>query len=499
MPVQFAVTNRELAKKGLTNYWGYDTLCFFAPEPAYTAGDKPGADVTEFKQMVKALHKANIEVIIDVVYNHSGEGNEFGPALSFRGIDNASYYRLDEKNKRRYKDFTGTGNSLNTRKPEVLKMIMDSLRYWVTEMHVDGFRFDLAPVLVRELDEVNRLSSFFSIIYQDPVLSQVKLIAEPWDLGKDGYQVGKFPLLWAEWNGKFRDNMRKFWRRNDGLEDFAKRFSGSPDLYRQNGRFPSASINFITAHDGFTLEDLVSYNTKHNEENGSENEDGAEDNHSCNWGVEGQTENADIKRKRRLHKRNLLVTLLLSQGVPMLLAGDETGNTQLGNNNAYCQDNEISWINWAMADKEFLEFTRMVINLRRKHPVFSRHHWFTHSPGQDSGRKDLAWFSHQGKQLAQEEWNRNKSGCLGMFLDGKGLKEKDQDGKEIIDDNFYIAFNNTEEKEQLQLPSHEFGQRWITVFDTSKEKPFARQGKKYAAGEEVSLEPFCIVLFKNAD
>ena len=380
MPVHQSISDRHLVDQGLTNYWGYNTIGFFAPGIRFYSGKDIGGQVNEFKNMVKELHRAGIEVILDVVYNHTAEGNHMGPTLAYRGIDNSEYYRLAE-DKRFYYDYTGTGNTLNARLPNVLAMIMDSLRYWVLDMHVDGFRFDLAAALARELQDVNRLSAFFSIMYQDPVISQVKLIAEPWDVGEGGYQIGQFPPGWAEWNGKYRDCMRDYWRGADSvLAEFAERFTGSSDLYKNDNRNPTASINFITAHDGFTLTDLVSYNDRHNEANKEDNKDGAEDNRSWNCGVEGPTDDAGINALRNKQKRNFLATMMLSQGVPMLLAGDELGHSQQGNNNAYCQDNEISWIDWSKADQELIEFTAKLIHFRKEHPVFARKQWFKGKP-----------------------------------------------------------------------------------------------------------------------
>ncbi|RYZ49153.1 MAG: glycogen debranching enzyme GlgX, partial [Sphingobacteriales bacterium] len=416
MPVHHFITDRYLKDKGLKNYWGYNTIGFFAPDIRYTSTHGAGDQVNEFKTMVKALHKAGIEVILDVVYNHTGEGNQMGPTLSFRGIDNAAYYRLTE-DRRYYMDYTGTGNTLNAMLPNVLRLIMDSLRYWILEMHVDGFRFDLASALARELHEVDRLGSFFDIIYQDPVISQVKLIAEPWDIGEGGYQVGNFPQGWSEWNGKYRDCIRDFWRGADSmLGEFAERITGSSDLYKGDYRTPAASINFITAHDGFTLHDLVSYNEKHNMENGEDNNDGESHNRSWNCSVEGETDDELVNKLRNKQKRNLLVTLFLSQGVPMLLAGDEFSRTQRGNNNAYCQDNEISWLDWVNADKSLLEFTRKLIHLRKTHPVFCRHRWFQGQRIRGVGVEDIAWFLPDGSEMSEEHWNNDFAKSLAVYL-----------------------------------------------------------------------------------
>lgn len=421
MPVHEFVADRHLVDKGLSNYWGYNSIGFFAPDARYSSEGVTGEQVTEFKNMVKELHKAGIEVILDVVYNHTAEGNHLGPTLSFKGIDNRSYYRLAD-DKRYYFDYTGTGNTLNANLPSVLRLIMDSLRYWITEMHVDGFRFDLAATLARELHEVDQLSAFFDIIYQDPLISQVKLIAEPWDVGEGGYQVGNFPPGWAEWNGMYRDCMRDFWRGEDAkLPEFAKRFVGSPDLYQNTDRTPSTSINFITAHDGFTLQDLVSYNHKHNEANLENNADGSDENRSMNWGIEGPATDETVIRNRNRHKRNLLTTLLLSQGVPMLLAGDESGNSQQGNNNSYCQDNEIGWVNWDNADKTLLEFTRWLIQFRRKHATFSRHKWFQGQALHGEDANDIAWFLPEGYEIKEEDWNKDLAKSLGIYFNGKGF------------------------------------------------------------------------------
>jgi glycogen operon protein len=423
MPVHHFITDRYLLDKGLTNYWGYNSIGFFAPDVRYSGSGTLGGQVTEFKEMVKALHKAGIEVILDVVYNHTGEGNQMGPTLSFKGIDNASYYRLVEDQKRYYMDYTGTGNTLNANLPTVLRLIMDSLRYWILDMHVDGFRFDLAATLARELHAVDRLSSFFDIIHQDPVISQVKLIAEPWDIGEGGYQVGNFPPGWSEWNGKYRDCIRDYWRGADSmLAEFGQRFTGSSDLYQGDYRRPTASINFVTAHDGFTLHDLVSYNEKHNEANGENNQDGDSHNRSWNCGAEGLTTDPAIVALRKQQKRNLLTTLFLSQGVPMLLAGDELGRTQRGNNNAYCQDNEISWVNWAAADEDLLAFTRKLIQLRKNHPVFCRRRWFQGLPIKGSGVEDIAWFLPEGTEMTEENWSHDFAKSLAVFLNGKALR-----------------------------------------------------------------------------
>jgi isoamylase len=467
MPVHQFINDRQLVERGLKNYWGYNTIGFFAPDTKYSSSGVLGGQVKEFKDMVKALHKAGIEVILDVVYNHTAEGNQMGPTLSFKGIDNPEYYRLAE-DKRYYMDYTGTGNTLNAYYPSVLRLMMDSLRYWVEEMHVDGFRFDLASALARGLNEVNRLSAFFSIIHQDPVLSQVKLIAEPWDVGEGGYQVGNFPPGWAEWNGKYRDCIRDYWRGEDSmLEEFALRFTGSPDLYQDDNRRPTASINFITAHDGFTLRDLVSYNVKHNEDNGEDNKDGEDHNRSSNYGVEGETDDPEINCLRQRQIRNFLTTLFLSQGVPMLVAGDEMGRTQFGNNNAYCQDNEISWLNWKDADQELLAFVRKLIKLRKSHPVFCRRTWFQGRPVRESGLDDIGWFQPDGEQMKEHNWKEDFAKSLGVFLNGHGIKGRDNIGRRILDNSFYLIFNAHHGDLHFKLPGLKYGELWVKVLDTS--------------------------------
>jgi isoamylase len=495
MPVHQFVADRHLVEKGLTNYWGYNTIGFFAPDIRYAGKVDNGTQVQEFKEMVKALHKAGIEVILDVVYNHTAEGNHMGPTLSFKGIDNASYYRLVEDNKRYYNDYTGTGNTMNAMLPNVLRFIMDSLRYWIVEMHVDGFRFDLAATLARELHEVNRLSGFFDIIYQDPVISQVKLIAEPWDVGEGGYQVGNFPPGWGEWNGKFRDCVRDYWIGADSmLGEFGQRFTGSPDLYQDNYRKPTASINFITAHDGFTLHDLVSYNEKHNEVNGEDNNDGENHNRSWNCGAEGPTDDPEIIKLRGRQKRNLLTTLFLSQGVPMLVAGDEFGRTQQGNNNAYCQDNEISWLNWAEADHDLLAFTRELIQLRKDHPAFRRRRWFQGQPVKGKGLEDIAWFLPEGTEMEDENWNHDFARSLGVFLNGKGLHSVGPEGEHIIDDDFYVIFNAHHEALEYQIPEKLLGQNWKVILDTGHEGTI---GQALNERESISVEGLSIVLLCN--
>jgi len=466
MPVHHFVTDRQLWEKGLVNYWGYHTINYFSPDIRYAASSECGGQIREFKQMVKELHKAGIEVILDVVYNHTAEGNHLGPTLSLRGIDNASYYRLQD-DKRYYMDYTGTGNTLNTVQPNVLRMIMDSLRYWILDMHVDGFRFDLAATLARELHEVDRLGSFFDIIHQDPVISQVKLIAEPWDVGEGGYQVGKFPPGWAEWNGMYRDCIRDYWRGADSmLAEFAGRFTGSADLYKDD-RYPTASINFVTAHDGFTLQDLVTYNEKHNEANGENNQDGESHNRSWNCGIEGPTDDPEILKLRKQQVRNFMATLFLSQGVPMLLAGDELGRTQQGNNNAYCQDNEISWIDWNNVDQELLDFTRMLIRLRKEHPIFCRTRWFKGEKVKGSEVEDIAWFLPEGVQMDEENWNHDFAKSLAVFLNGQGINIHTEDYQPVTDDNFYLIFNAHYEQIRFRFPSEKYGRAWVRIIDTA--------------------------------
>jgi isoamylase len=497
MPVHHFITDRHLADKGLTNYWGYNSIGFFAPDVRYTSNGMLGEQVVEFKDMVKALHKAGIEIILDVVYNHTGEGNHMGPTLSFRGVDNSSYYRMVEDDKRFYMDYTGTGNTLNAMMPPVLRLIMDSLRYWVLEMHVDGFRFDLAATLARELHEVDRLGSFFDIIHQDPVISQVKLIAEPWDIGEGGYLVGKFPPGWAEWNGKYRDCIRDYWRGAESmLGEFAERFTGSSDLYRDDWRRPTASINFITAHDGFTLHDLVSYNEKHNEANGEDNNDGDNHNRSWNCGAEGPTEDKEIEKLRQQQKRNFLTTLFLSQGVPMLVAGDEISRTQQGNNNAYCQDNEISWINWLTADKELLEFTRKLIKMRRNHPVFCRRRWFQGQPIKGVGVEDIAWFLPDGSEMNEEHWNHDYAKSLGVFLNGRGLHSVGPKGEQIIDDSFYVIFNAHHEDLDYTMPEAKYGAQWTKILDTSENR-VDEDGAVIEAGSNLRIGKHSVVLLHH--
>jgi isoamylase len=497
MPVHHFVVDRHLKEKDLTNYWGYNSIGFFAPDVRYSSSGICGEQVNEFKDMVKALHKAGIEVILDVVYNHTGEGNQMGPTLSFKGIDNAAYYRLTE-DKRYYMDYTGTGNTLNANLPNVLRLMMDSLRYWIQEMHIDGFRFDLAATLARELHEVDRLSSFFDIIHQDPIISQVKLIAEPWDIGEGGYQVGNFPPGWSEWNGKYRDCVRDFWRGADSmLGEFAARFTGSPDLYQGDYRRPTASINFITAHDGFTLHDLVSYNEKHNEANGENNQDGESHNRSWNCGAEGATDDPAIIELRQKQKRNFLTTLFLSQGVPMLVAGDEISRTQQGNNNAYCQDNEISWINWKSGDSELLDFARHLIKLRRSHPVFCRRRWFQGLPIKGAGVEDIAWFLPDGSEMTEEHWNNDFAKSMAVFLYGKGIHTTGYEGEQITDDSFYVIFNAHFEPLDYTLPPAKYGKRWTKILDTSV-NCIGDSNSSFTDQQTITIEGRSVVLLHHA-
>src|SRR5690349_10075252 len=470
MPVHQFVNDGTLIDKGLSNYWGYNTIGFFAPHNGYASFGGRGGQVQEFKSMVKALHAAGIEVILDVVYNHTAEGNHLGPTLSFRGIDNPAYYRLVNEDKQYYYDTTGTGNSLNVRHHESLRLIMDSLRYWVTEMHVDGFRFDLASALAREFHEVNRLAAFFDLVNQDPIVSQVKLIAEPWDVGDGGYQVGGFPPLWTEWNGKYRDTVRDFWRGEPGsLGEFASRFTGSPDLYEIDGRRPIASINFVTAHDGFTLADLVSYNEKHNDANGEQNHDGESYNRSWNCGAEGPSEDAAVTTLRERQKRNFLTTLLLSQGVPMISHGDELGRTQGGNNNVYCQDNETSWVDWKAA-REYnvlTEFTGEVAKLRAEHPVFRRRRFFQGRPIQGSNIEDIVWLRPDGEPMTPHDWHSGYARTLAVYLNGEGIPERDPLGERVVDDSFLLLFNAHHQATTFTLPGEAYGRMWQVVVDTA--------------------------------
>ena len=470
MPVHQFVQDTTLVDKGLANYWGYNTIGFFAPHNAYSASGQRGQQVQEFKSMVKALHEADIEVILDVVYNHTAEGNHLGPTLSFKGIDNAAYYRLVEDDQRYYMDYTGTGNTLNVRHPHSVQLIMDSLRYWVTEMHVDGFRFDLASSLARQFHEVDRLSAFFDLVQQDPVVSQVKLIAEPWDIGEGGYQVGNFPPLWTEWNGKYRDTVRDYWRgEGSTLADFASRITGSSDLYEHSGRKPIASINFVTAHDGFTMRDLVSYNEKHNEANGEDGNDGESHNRSWNCGAEGETDDPEINALRARQQRNFLLTLMLSQGVPMVLHGDELGRSQGGNNNVYCQDNEISWVDWDLEpwQEELLAFTRRAVALRREHPVFRRRRFFAGVSRDEGTPADIAWFAPDGRTMGPDDWANHEARSMLVFLNGEAIPEPDQRGERVVGDSFLVAFNGHYEPLTFTLPEEVYGDGWLVALDTS--------------------------------
>ncbi len=499
LPVHHIADEPELRGRGAVNYWGYSSIGFFAPDPRYAATGAGGDQVREFREMVRALHAAGIEVILDVVYNHTAEGGVDGPMLAFKGIDNRSYYRLHPDDPSRYVDFTGTGNSLNPVHPGVLRLIMDSLRYWVLEMHIDGFRFDLAAALARELWDVDRLSAFFDTIHQDPVLSQVKLIAEPWDLGEGGYQVGNFPVLWAEWNGKYRDTMRDFWRgAGGGLAEFASRFAGSSDLYQEDGRHPFASVNFITAHDGFTLADLVAYEHKHNEANGEHNRDGTDDNRSWNCGVEGPTDDETVLALRARQQRNLLATLLLSQGVPMLSGGDEIGRTQGGNNNAYCQDSEISWYDWDLdpTRQALLRFTQRLIALRTENPVFHRRAYLTGRETMGSGLPDVAWFRPDGRPVAQRNWGDPDLHTLAIFLNGEEIPTPTTDGQRIVGDSFLVVVNADRERALVRLPARRFGLRWELVISTSE--PEAHDGRKFPARTEVALDPHSVLVLRRS-
>jgi glycogen operon protein len=494
MPVHHHAYDRHLVERGLSNYWGYNTLAFFAPDTRYASSATPIDAVHEFKMMVRALHDAGIEVILDVVYNHTAEGNHLGPTLSLRGVDNASYYRLVQDDPRYYQDFTGCGNTLNMLNPRVIQLLMDSLRYWVLEMHVDGFRFDLASALARELFEVNKLSAFFDVIHQDPVLSQVKLIAEPWDLGEGGYQVGNFPVLWTEWNGKYRDCVRRFWRGDGGqVSELASRLAGSSDLYEQSGRRPYASINFVTCHDGFTLRDLVSYNEKHNEANGEDNRDGENHNNSWNCGVEGTADDPEINALRARQQRNFLATLLLSQGVPMLCAGDEMGRTQRGNNNAYCQDNEIGWIAWNLDDagENLLAFVRWAIALRKRHPVFRRRKFFQGRRIRGADVKDLTWFEPNGREMTDQAWDTDFVRSLMVRLAGESIDENDERGERITDETFLLLLNAADHSVAFTLPAHHPEMQWERVLDTGDllwgRMVFARRDRYRVGGRSMAL------------
>ncbi|HWM03256.1 MAG TPA: glycogen debranching protein GlgX [Actinophytocola sp.] len=485
MPVHQFVHDSTLVEKGLSNYWGYNTIGFFAPHNDYSSFGTRGEQVLEFKTMVRSLHQAGIEVILDVVYNHTAEGNHLGPTLSFRGVDNKAYYRLVPGDERHYYDTTGTGNSLNVRHHESLRLIMDSLRYWVTEMHVDGFRFDLAAALAREFHEVDRLSAFFDLVNQDPVVSQVKLIAEPWDVGEGGYQVGGFPPLWTEWNGKYRDTVRDFWRGEPAsLGEFALRFTGSSDLYEADNRRPIASINFVTAHDGFTLEDLVSYNEKHNEANGEHNNDGESHNRSWNHGVEGPTDDSDIHSLRERQKRNILCTLLLSQGVPMISHGDELSRSQHGNNNVYCQDNELSWIDWenARENEVLTEFTARLAALRAEHPVFRRKRFFQGRPIHGSSVDDVAWLRPDGQNMTDDDWANDHLRAIAIYLSGHGIPDRNELGERVIDDSFLLLINSSHQSGTFTLPARSFGPTWELVIDTADPLLASSRRRHHSAG-----------------
>ncbi len=478
LPIHHIADEHHLVEKGLTNYWGYSSIGYLAPHALYAATGTRGEQVREFKGMVKALHRAGIEVILDVVYNHTAEGNQLGPMLGFKGVDNASYYRLMPDDPRHYMDFTGTGNSLNPVHPSVLRLIMDSLRYWAVDCHVDGFRFDLASALAREFYDVDRLSAFFDVIHQDPVLSQVKLIAEPWDVGPGGYQVGNFPILWTEWNGMYRDCIRDFWRGECELGEFAQRFTGSSDLYQSDGRRPFASINFVTAHDGFTLADLVSYNGKHNEANLEDNRDGTDDNRSWNCGVEGPTDDPEVNALRERQQRNFLATLLLSQGVPMLLGGDELSRTQRGNNNAYCQDNELSWFDWDVDERRqrLLDFTRRLVHFRRAHPAFRRPHFLTGRSSNGRGVPDSWWFRPDGRKLTRRDWADAELRTIGLFLNGEEIQAQTREGAPVTDESFVLLFNAHHDPVTFRLPPRRFGQRWQLELSTAE--PDAEAGAR---------------------
>ena len=499
MPVHQHVNSKHLLDQGLTDYWGYNTLGFFAPEPTYRSSKAIGSEVDEFRTMVRTLHAAGLEVILDVVYNHTAEGNHLGPTLAFRGIDNVSYYRLTGENPRYYMDYTGTGNTLNVPNPRVLQLIMDSLRYWVTEMHVDGFRFDLAPSLARELHDVSRLSSFFDVIHQDPVVSQVKLIAEPWDVGDGGYQVGNFPVLWAEWNGRYRDTVRRYWKGDSGhMRDFAYRLCGSSDLYEGNGKTPTASINFITSHDGFSLRDLVSFNDKHNEANGENNQDGDSHNNSGNWGYEGLDAPEEVLELRRRMQRNFFGTLLLSQGVPMIRGGDEAGATQRGNNNAYCQDNATSWMPW-LPDahaRNLFDFTSRLIRFRLAHPIFHQPSFFKGRPLHGRDTKDLTWFNPDGSEMGEDGWSADFAKVLGLVLGGDSLHLRTYEGAPVTDNTFLLYFNAHFEKVQVKLPSSR-RVRWRQIMDTTDEHGFLEDGLTPKGGEKYWLTAHSLTLFQQ--
>ena len=500
MPVHQFVHDSHLAKHGKHNYWGYNTIGFLAPHNDYSSSGQRGQQVQEFKAMVKALHAEGLEVILDVVYNHTAEGNHMGPTLSFRGIDNAAYYRLVDDDLRHYYDTTGTGNTLLMKHPHVLQLIMDSLRYWVLEMHVDGFRFDLASSLARQFHEVDRLSAFFDLVQQDPVISQVKLIAEPWDIGENGYNVGGFPPLWTEWNGKYRDTVRDYWRGDEAtLAEFASRLTGSSDLYEQDGRRPFASINFVTAHDGFTLHDLVSYNNKHNEANGEDGNDGESHNRSWNCGVEGDTDDLDVQALREQQKRNFLATLFLSQGVPMLLHGDELGRTQNGNNNVYAQDSEIAWVDWERAAEYdvLTEFTARLAKLRREHPVFRRRRFFRGRPVKGSPLEDIGWYTPDGAEMGDNDWDRGYARSVSVFLNGEAIREPDARGERVKDDQFWLLFNGHHEDLDFVLPDVGAGELWAVELDTAAPLRDDAVPRSVKAQEPLSVEGRSVVLLRK--
>jgi isoamylase len=499
MPVHQFMHDHRLVDLGLRNYWGYNTFGFFAPHNQYAANRRTRSSVTEFKSMVRAFHAQGIEVILDVVYNHTAEGNQLGPTINFRGIDNAAYYRLVDEDQRLYKDFTGTGNSLNARNPHTLQLIMDSLRYWVTEMHVDGFRFDLASTLAREFYDVDRLSAFFDLVQQDPIVSQVKLIAEPWDIGEGGYQVGNFPGLWTEWNGKYRDTMRDYWRGEPAtLGEFASRLTGSSDLYEATSRRPGASINFVTAHDGFTLNDLVSYNEKHNQANGEDNRDGESHNRSWNCGVEGPTDDPEILALRHRQMRNITATLMVSQGTPMIAHGDELGRTQQGNNNVYCQDSELSWMDWSLVDKnsDQLEFTRKVTALRRSHQVFRRRRFFDGEPIRSGDEvRDIAWLTPAGKEMQPQDWGGEFGKSIAVFLNGEAIPEPNARGERVVDDSFLMCFNAHSHEVDFIIPPDEYASEWTAVLDTTD--PTGAVTLVVNDGDEVSLPGRALLIFRK--
>ena len=499
MPVHQFVHDQALVDRGLRNYWGYNSIAYLAPHDGYSSTEVRGGQVQEFKQMVKAFHAANIEVILDVVYNHTAEGNHVGPTLSFRGIDNAAYYRLAHDDRRRYVDYTGCGNTLNMRHPHVLQLIMDSLRYWIQEMHVDGFRFDLAAALARGLHAVDRLSTFFHIIQQDPVISQVKLIAEPWDVGEGGYHVGNFPPLWSEWNGKYRDTVRDFWRgQEQTLGELASRLTGSSDLYSATGRRPYASVNFVTAHDGFTMRDLVSYHHKRNQANGEHNRDGESHNRSWNCGVEGETDDPEILALRARQQRNLLATILFSQGVPMLLAGDELGRTQNGNNNAYCQDSPISWLDWASTDQSLLEFVQRLVALRRDHPVFQRRGWFQDTSIRGKRLTDIGWFKPDGLEMGDHDWSVAFARSLAVYLDGYGIAGRDARGRRIIDDSFFMILSAHDGPLSFTIPEAVGDGGWRLEIDTAR-PVLDRRGEMREPGSEIEVTSRSLQLWRRPD